>query len=408
MSSKTNDIASGRMAFLLLLPFQFMFGLIYAWGSLAPVIHARTGWSDAVLDLAFSVTPLVLSPSVLMGGYLAGRFEPRNVLAGALVCFVGGGALGCCSASPMLFIIGYGCIALGLGAGLSTPACVALIGRAVLKSRGLWSGALLAVYGSSAIVSAPLFYVLAEHLHWQLALGILCGCYAMLGIIALCKIPTAPEPRHDVTATPSARLSAWSWRSARAILVNTLLLVATVPLGSMIFGAIGRLALSAGFSASLSMTAVTLMALANGAGRFAGGWLSDVTSAPTARAVMLACAAAGYCVLLVSQHWHGTTLLFWMLPALVGFSFGGLAGKLPALAAYTSMTRATEVFSIYFGVFALSSFGGPFLSATLGFPMAVALCGGLTITGFAVALLLAGSAHAAKWNSLARAKEHLR
>jgi len=277
---------------------------------------------------------------------------------------------------------------LGLGAGLSTPACVALIGRATPKSHGRWSGALLAVYGSSAVVSAPVFHFLARHLRWQLALAILCGCYATLGIIALCKMPTAPKPRHDASATPSERLSAWSFRGARPIFANAVLLLASVPLGSMTFAALGRLALSAGFSAGVSVTAVTLMALANGVGRFAGGWLSDVTSAPIARTVMLACAAAGYGVLLVSQHWQGITILFWMLPVLVGFSFGGLAGKLPALAAYTSTTHATEVFSVYFGVFSLSSFGGPLLSATFGFSMAAALCGGFTVTAFAVSLVM--------------------
>jgi ABC-type sulfate transport system permease subunit len=61
-------VTLGWKLFLCLLPFQFMFGLIYAWGSIAPMIHAQSGWSNAVLDLAFSVTPLVLFPSVLLGG----------------------------------------------------------------------------------------------------------------------------------------------------------------------------------------------------------------------------------------------------------------------------------------------------------------------------------------------------
>ena len=388
MNSKPPAAASGWLIFTLLLPFQFMFGLIYAWGSIAPVIHAQSGWMTAVLDLAFSITPLVLFPSVLLGGYLAGRYEPKNVLACALACFVVGSASGLLTTSSALFIIGYGCIALGLGAGLSTPACIALIARMMPESRGKWSGAMLAIYGASAVVSAPLFHWLSGRMDWQFALGMVCGIYAVLGVIALGKIPVIAKPQHETAAASSGKMSMWSWQNARPILLNALLLMAAVPLGSMVFGAMGRLALAAGFSASVSVTAVTLMAFANGAGRFAGGWLSDATSAPTARTIMLACAAAGYGVLLASEHWRSAASLFWALPLLMGFAFGGLAGKLPALAAYTNMSRATEVFSIYFGVFALSSFGGPFLSATLGFPAAVTLCGGLTAAGFVVSALL--------------------
>lgn len=376
------------VVFLCLLPFQLMFGLIYAWGSIAPVIRAQSGWPDAVLDVAFSVTPLFLFPSVLLGGYLAGRIEPRRVLIGALACFVLGGIVGLCTTSSLSFIIGYGCIALGLGAGLSTPACVALIGRAMPKNRGRWSGALLAIYGSSAVVSVPGFDLLVAHWPWRPALGILMGIYAVLGIIALWGMPAALKPQYDRAGTPAMRIPAWQWRAALPIAINALLLLVTVPFGSLIFATLGRLALSAGFPARVGVTAVTLMALFNGVGRFAGGWLSDVTSAPTARTIMLACAVAGYGALLVSMHGHGAAAWFLALPVLAGFAFGGLAGKLPALAAHTSSARATEVFSLYFGVFALGSFGGPLLSAVLGFTTALTLCGVMALAGLVASLIL--------------------
>lgn len=376
------------MTFILLLPFQFMFGLIYAWGSIAPVIHAQSLWPNAMLDMTFSITPLVLFPSVLLGGYLAGRHDPRRVLASALACFIGGSALGLYTASSTLFVIGYGCIALGLGAGLSTPACVALIGRAMPQSRGRWSGALLAVYGSCAAISAPLFHLLAEFWLWRQALGFLCAAYAALGIAALCKIPAAPGGPSYVTAAARVQARAWPWRT---IVINALLLLATVPLGSMIFAALGRLALSAGFSASACVTAVTLMACANGAGRFAGGWLSDIASAPMTRVMIMACAATGYGALLVSQHWRAAPVFFWALPMLAGFSFGALAGQLPSLTVYTSADRATEIFSIYFGIFAVGSFVGPLLSAVWGFPTAAGIYGGFTVAGFVASLWLHAS-----------------
>jgi MFS family permease len=374
---------SGRSVFCLLIPFQFMFGLIYAWGGIAPVIHAQTAWSNSILDLAFSITPLSLLPSVLIGGRLAGSFPPVRVLGAAVACFVVGSVLGLCSDSPVLFIVGYSCIALGIGGGLATPACIALIGRTAPTRQGRLSGALLAVYGLSAVVSTPLFHLLTSHMRWQPALGFMLGVYGLLGLVALVLLPKPPA---RTGAVEHQRISTWQLFTTRPVLISSVLILVSAPFGSMTFAALGRLAASQGFDNRVGITAVAIMALANGVGRFAAGMLSDLLTPPVSRRVVLACGAAGYAVLLVGTHVHAVAL-FLLFPVLVGFAFGGLAGKLPALAAHTVASHATEVFAIYFGVFALGSFGGPLLSAVLGLPIALTILGSFAVIAFVASLI---------------------
>jgi OFA family oxalate/formate antiporter-like MFS transporter len=369
---------SGWKAVVLLIPFQFMFGLIYAWGAMAPSIHLATGWSASTLDLMFSLTPLVLLPAVLIGGHLVGRVGPRRVLQVATGSFVVGGLLALSGNSPQLFAAGYAGIALGIGGGLSTPACVALIHNIAPRRQGRLAGTLLAVYGLSGAVSGPLFLWLAHHAPWHTALAAVMGTYAVIAGLCLTRV------RSGVNANGAARserplghepISLWQ------PILNIALLCATVPFGSAVFAAIGRLATEHGHTASLGVAGASIMSLANGAGRFAGGVLSDLISIPVAWCLILGLAVGGYIMALADAR-LGSPALFLLFAASTGLSFGALAGKLPAVAAHTSPSNPASMFSFYFGTFAFGSFGGPFLSAELGLPITMTVLGWATVIAF--------------------------
>lgn len=158
---------------LLLAPFQFMFGLVYSWGVMEPVVHAQAGWSYAGLDWTFSLTPLALFPSAIWAGHQLQQMTPKGMLAIALVLFSCGCGLALASGSPNLFMLGYSVLALGIGAGLSTTACIAVVSRLHPNRRGTLGGALLALYGVSSAVSAPLFSVLDAQLGWRARCGVM-------------------------------------------------------------------------------------------------------------------------------------------------------------------------------------------------------------------------------------------
>lgn len=377
-------VVSGWKAVALLVPFQFMFGLIYAWGGMAPTIHGATGWSSSVLDLMFSLTPLALLPAVLAGGRLVGRFAPERILVWALGCFVVGGLLALTSDSPTRFAIGYAGIALGVGGGLSTPACIEVIHRVAPRAQGRLSGTLLAIYGLSATVSGPLFLWLTHHAAWRAALAVVMAAYGVAAGWALMILRSGsalPRPARDRAASERPHV-AW-----RPVVWNMFLLFATVPFGSAVFAAIGRLAMQHGHTIGLGVAGASTMSLANGIGRFAGGVLSDLSSARATWCIVLGLAACGYGAAL-ADAWLGVPALFLSFAGLTGLSFGALAGKLPTLAAHTSPSNPASVFSFYFGTFALGSFGGPFLSAEFGLSTTLTVFGSTTLAAFAACLLL--------------------
>jgi MFS transporter, OFA family, oxalate/formate antiporter len=161
-----------------------------------------------------------------------------------------------------------------------------------------------------------------------------------------------------------------------------------VPFGSAVFAAVGRIAIQHGHAVGLGVAGASIMSAANGIGRFAGGLLADMSSVRVTWCVVLGLAACGYGANLADGQFH-VPVLFLLFAALTGLSFGALAGKLPALAAYTSPSNPAFVFSIYFGTFALGSFGGPFLSAGLGLPITMTVFGSMTLAAFVACAALA-------------------
>lgn len=347
--------------FVLLTPFQFIFGLIYSWGTISPAIHLQSGWPQAPLDLAFSLTPLGLLPAVILAGRALRRLAPKTLLALALACFTVGGGIGLLAASPLAFMLGYSLLALGIGAGLSTAACIAMVSRFYPRHRGALGGALLALYGMSSVFSAPLFDEINRHMGWRSSLAALLGVYATIGWIAWAFLPEAPAaPGHQADPLPLTVLL--RQRPLRWALV--IVLMAT-PLGSASFAAIGHLTQALGVSAALGVLAVPLMALGNGLGRLGFGLLADWISPRFSRTAALGLNAFAALLLLGTLHGFGVWV-FAAYPLLMGLAFGGMAGKLPALAAHVADGHAEAAFGLLFGAFALASFLGPLLSAGLG------------------------------------------
>ena len=365
---------------LLLAPFQFIFGLVYSWGAISPAIHAQSGWSQRTLDLVFALTPLALLPSVIGTGHLLQRIAPKTLLGLALGCFTLGGAAGLAWEEPMAFILGYSVLALGIGAGLSTAACIALVSRLRPRAKGSLGGALLALYGMSSMSSAPLFAVLDGALGWRTALATVWAAYAAAGWLAWLMLPAATAP----TAHRAPRVSLAQALRHRPLLWAMLAVLAAAPLGSASFAAVGHLASALGYGASFGVLAVSMMAVGNGAGRLAFGMLADWRSAACSRNAVLGLNALAAVLLLFALHGVGVLALA-AYPVLIGLAFGGMAGKLPALAAHVADDgHADTAFGLLFGAFAFAGFLGPLVSAAVGMHRALQ---GLAICAVAAAVL---------------------
>jgi len=368
----------GRWPLMLLLaPFQFIFGLIYSWGAIAPAIHAQSGWPLATLDLAFSLTPLALLPAVVLAGHGLRRMSPRAMLAVALGCFTIGGAIGLPFGNSLPFMFGYSIVALGIGAGLSTAGCIAVVSRLYPQRRGVLGGALLALYGMSSVVSAPLFESLDGRFGWRAALALLLGLYAAVGWLAWAGLPDLPV--QDVHGT--TRVGMRTMLGHRSMRWAIALVLIAAPLGSASFATVGHLTRELGFSSAFALVAVAAMAIGNGLGRLGFGALADVRGGRFSRNAVLTINALAATILLAVLHGHGEGT-FVLYPLLMGLAFGGMAGKLPALAAHIVQDgHAETAFGLLFGAFALASFLGPLASAAFGMRTA--------LEGFAICAIVA-------------------
>lgn len=350
------------LSMLLLAPFQFIFGLIYSWGAIAPAIHSQSGWPRATLDLAFSLTPLALLPAVVLAGHGLRLMSPRTMLAAALGCFTVGGAIGLASGDSLPFMFGYSILALGIGAGLSTAACIAVVSRLYPQRRGVLGGALLALYGMSSVVSAPLFESLDGHFGWRAALALLLGGYAALGWLAWLGLPDLPVQEVHRAARVGLR-TMLGHRSMRWALALVLI---AAPLGSASFATVGHLTRELGFGSEFTLVAVAAMAIGNGLGRLGFGAVADAKGVRFSRNAVLSLNALAAVILLAALHGLGDRT-FVLYPLLMGLAFGGMAGKLPALAAHIVQDgHAETAFGMLFGAFALASFLGPLASAAFG------------------------------------------
>lgn len=369
--------------FILLIPFQFIFGLIYSWGSISLAIHHQSGWPHSTLDIAFSLTPLSLLPAVILSGHWLQRITPKTMLAWAMVCFSVGSVIGLFANTPWLFILGYSVLALGLGAGLSTSACIALISRLYPEHRGKLGGGLLAVYGMSSVLSIPIFNILNTYMAWRPSLGLLLSSYAIFGWFCWVLLPSFSITNNQ----KSSHITFKVLLSHRPLIWALCLVLATAPFGSAAFATIGRLAQKMGLSQTFVIAAVAMLALGNGLGRLAAGILADLYSAQTSRHVVLALNILAYMVFLIAPN-SGMHWLFWSFPLLIGCAFGGLAGKLPSLAAQVFPKHPSSAFGLLFGTFAMGSFLGPLVSAELGAYHAIQILGLIAFTTLPLELLV--------------------
>jgi MFS family permease len=85
---------------------------------------------------------------------------------------------------------------------------------------------------------------------------------------------------------------------------------------------------------------------------------------------------------------HGVGVwAFTAYPLLIGLAFGGMAGKLPALAAHVVEDgHAESAFGLLFGAFALASFLGTAASAVVGMHLSLLVFALSALTAAAVAL----------------------
>src|SRR5437763_6105959 len=156
--------SSRRLALRVLicgLALQFVFGMAYAWGAVAPYVRLHDHWSPLLISAVFSGTPLGYGIGIVIGGWFADRSPPRRL------CWIGTGFLliGLTVAfllpSGITFALFYSALALGLGGSIALAGALAAGVSAFPDREDMIGGALTGTYALAAVIQIRVINYLA-------------------------------------------------------------------------------------------------------------------------------------------------------------------------------------------------------------------------------------------------------
>ncbi len=386
----------------------------YAWSVYAGPLIKTFGWSAAATALTFTISNAISPVCMITGGKIQDKFGPKWVIFAGGILFGGGIIVSGFTKSLTWLYISYG-IFTGLGMGLVYSCTIANTVKFFPDKRGLVAGLATAGYGFGPVLLAPISQSLIAAygvLYTFKVLGIAYLVVILAGSQFIMKAPAGYKPEGweppALTATSAVTGKDKTWNQMLADpLFYLLLIMLTIGAtsGLMIISQASPIAQEVvGVSAQQAAFAVSLVAIANMAGRITWGAVSDKIGRYNALPIMyLVLAAAMFSLTIVSA---GSFALFLVTAMLVGFCFGGFMGVFPALTADCFGAKNNGVnYGIMFSGFALGGYIGPVMAATIkagnggDYTNAFLIAAAMSICGIAVTFIVRKMSKKAMENS---------
>jgi MFS transporter, OFA family, oxalate/formate antiporter len=349
-------------------------GAVYSWSLYARPLQAAYGWSAATTTWAFALAIFFLGVGAILGGRLQDRRGPRPVaLGGAALWAVGNLLAGLGTqrlGAPWLYAT-YGVLG-GLGLGLAYVTPVAAVAKWFPDRRGLGTGLVVMGFGLGAFA-----YNLVMR-----ALGPMAGAeaigarfvwsgvvFGVLGV-ACAALVRNPGPTTTLPAPPAAAVAAAGpdWPPAQALRTPQFwalwgMLFLNVSAGILfISSAVPLLSELTGASSETAATTYGLIAIANGAGRFFWGAVSDRLGRRLAYGLIYGTQVAIFALV---GGLHALPLVA-ALFAVVLLCYGGGFGTMPSLVADWFGTRHLGVnYGWILSAWGCAGVAGPIFVATV-------------------------------------------
>ena len=321
---------------------NFTTGALYVWSIFAAALAGRLstlagaavtpGELAPVFGVASAMTPFMM----IAGGFVNDRFGPKPVIsAGGLL--IGLGYWGACAAGDVAgLMLSYGLL-VGVGTGLVNGCTINTAVKFFPDRRGFAGGLVTASLGLGA-AALPFAAKAAIEL-----LGI-DGALVLFGLVSaavitplglLTKKPAAEgmEARAAaVGAVPRPSATPREMIASPVFIPLALLFMTAASMGLMLISSASSIGMSqVGLDAAAAAGALSVLSLANTAGRFVSGVASDRFGRLPTLTAMLVVALAGLAALWTAGR--GDALLFFVGLAGVGLCFGSFIGVYPGLVA---------------------------------------------------------------------------
>jgi OFA family oxalate/formate antiporter-like MFS transporter len=379
---------------------QVALGAVYAWSVFRDPLSQQYGASVTATNITFSITILALGFAAFFGGLWMGRAGPRIVAITAGILYGVGVFLASFAGNSLaLLYLTYGLLG-GIGIGLGYIVPIATLVKWFPDKRGFITGIAVAGFGGGAFVTAFIAKGLVS------SVGVF-RTFAILGVIYLVMVVGAalfmrnppegwkPEGWEPDTTERSDRsgvdydlggvLKTWQWYALWALLFLNVtagisLITEAAPMAQEI----------AGVNATVAAGLVSIISVANAAGRFLWAWLSDAIGRKWVFFIMFILQAVLFFLLpLVSVYFLLAVLAF-----IIVSCYGGGFGTMPAFNAdYFGPTNVGTNYGLMLTAWGFGGVLGPLLisrvidttdSYTLAFYIIAAIMIGSAVVAFIV------------------------
>jgi MFS transporter, OFA family, oxalate/formate antiporter len=351
---------------------QMALGAGYAWSVFRIPLSRLYGWTIPQVTLPFTISWFFLGCSSVVGGLWLTRKGPRVVAITAGLLWGAGVFLSSFAGHRLWWLyLTYGAIGgVGLGMGYIVP--VAVLVKWFPEHRGLITGIAVGGFGAGPLVAAPVATRMMEHVGVMRTFAYLGIAYAIVAVAAGSFMRNPPEGWRPPGWAPSESqsvqladrdytlgeaLATWQWWALCLLLsLNTMAGLSIVSQAAPMFQEIGKV------SAAAAAGLVAIISIANGIGRVAWAWISDVISRRGAFAAMFLLQA----VLFFFYRDIPSVLMLTIVTFVIVLCYGGAYGITPAFAAdYFGAKNVGPIFGLMLLPWAFAAAFGPQLFAYL-------------------------------------------
>ena len=324
-------------------------GTVYAWSFFQTPITQLSGWTNAEVAWAFSLSIFMLGVMAAWGGTKIEKYGPRKLaIIGGVLYALGyiGSAYALSTGTLWLLYIAFGVIG-GSGLGLAYVTPVATVSRWFTEKQGLATGMVVMGFGLGALVMSKLLApIFLQFSNYDLS-----KTFFYIGVTLIVLLPLSasflqlPPSEKKASKTNSNKIiSTYKYIFSKSFIILWLIFMVNIVAG-MIFISFQspllqdilklRMPASTNFSdpaviGTLSAAGATLIAISsvfNGLGRFFWGSVSDKIGRITTFRILLALQAVIFIGLIFISH----PILFFLFVCIILLCYGGGFGVIPSL-----------------------------------------------------------------------------
>ena len=343
--------------------------LQYGWSLFTGPLTKATGWKLSEVQWGWTLFIALETWAMSACGWMIDKRGPRVLMTIAgVLCGVGWAGLG--QAPTLTALYAFYAMA-GLGAAMVYCGCIGVALKWFPDKRGLAAGSIAAGFGAGASLFIPLMSYIIRVQDYRAAF-LYTGIFQGLMIIVAAQVVGGSGIPPAVTAKaskPKARSHGHDFTSIEMlqtphfyVLYITMLMMGIG--GLMVTANASAVGKSLGIGSAFITTALSLNAVANGAGRFFWGWVSDHLGRE--RTMVIAFLLQALCLASVLTVGKLSGPLFIISLALVFFTWGEVYSIFPSMTAdFFGPKNASSNYSFMYSTKGVASIIGGGIAALL-------------------------------------------